>query len=713
MAHKDAVTLVTGELFSDGWTQSPGGRGQERGLKNGPRFGGARHQHMARAASGNRAVVVKLVRGGGCLNGHQLGNQLEYITGKADVVFDSQGTFEQRGPLSADDARIAAERWKDSWETVPSAGHTAHLIVSFPKDTDAGDVQAITQRFCEQIFDGKYDYVAATHSDRLHPHAHIVVNRHGLEGDLFTLRAGTEHSYEHFKTVLVELGNSHGVDLEATSRLERGIVHRSATDADYRQGRTMDRPRVGQDLEYAQLQITQHSQTYSALATLARGVSAVAHTGFKGVGAVTYTRLGDLIQNLDRASADLKAGRPIIPESYAGVPSDQREAFSDALRRLEQGQDIPGAKMAEATPTESPTLEGDARLNEAEVMRNKASPDTGRAVIYGEPESRLAKPATHGVDPKAGHTVNADPHESDQARQQERFKAGLQQLDQALQELDVRMEKASPSERPALELRLNEVEAMLNRLLPAKDRDVAFDTPASAQGIYSSHNARIAAHYVEVNGAGDIRNTVKGTGLDADVFIARFKLGAPNAALEENWLDSDIRSLAAYKGLDMSRPPERALVLQKLDDLYDRISETISRPLDARDIDGGVWQAHKDRARSVARPGTDSTPERSADAAPAFAKSDLARMPAPTDAERAQLYKQAVENRLTPDELVRLRGGDISSLEGAGTRYDQLGIAREYLKAYGQSPEALRQVSDQYSDERRARWEHDRGIDHG
>jgi len=94
------------------------------------------------------------------------------------------------------------------------------------------------------------------------------------------------------------------------------------------------------------------------------------------------------------------------------------------------------------------------------------------------------------------------------------------------------------------------------------------------------------------------------------------------------------------------------------------------------------------------------------------AKSDLAKLPAPTDAKRAEAYREAVEERLTPDEIARLKQGDISGLEGVGAREDQLSVAREYLKAEGNSPQALRQVSDEWFDERAANAAQERGLEH-
>jgi len=94
------------------------------------------------------------------------------------------------------------------------------------------------------------------------------------------------------------------------------------------------------------------------------------------------------------------------------------------------------------------------------------------------------------------------------------------------------------------------------------------------------------------------------------------------------------------------------------------------------------------------------------------AKSDLAKLPAPTDAKRADAYREAVEERLTPDEIARLKQGDISGLEGVGSREDQLSVAREYLKAEGNSPQALRQVSEEWFDERATNAAQERGIEH-
>ena len=124
-------------------------------------------------------------------------------------------------------------------------------------------------------------------------------------------------------------------------------------------------------------------------------------------------------------------------------------------------------------------------------------------------------------------------------------------------------------------------------------------------------------------------------------------------------------------------------------------------------------QAHEDRAREAAeaQEASQRVDTRSSHAA----KADLARLAAPVSEADARRYRAAVEDRLTPDEIVRLRRGDVAVLEGVGTREDQLSVAREYLKADGHSPEALRQVTRELHEVREMAHSqdgHDEGIDH-
>jgi len=80
-----------------------------------------------------------------------------------------------------------------------------------------------------------YDYYTAFHTDRAHPHMHVVVNRRGLEnGDWLKVSKRSLYNYDEFRAVQVEVSAREGIVLEATPRLARGVSDRSIPDAEIR-----------------------------------------------------------------------------------------------------------------------------------------------------------------------------------------------------------------------------------------------------------------------------------------------------------------------------------------------------------------------------------------------------------------------------------------------------------------------------------------------
>ena len=368
------------KLFREGWTRSRGrlGAARLRGTSLGPQ------RHMARAAAGSRAAVFKLIARGGCRTTQQLHGQLEYLLGKADAVLDSRGLYESDGPLSSEDALAAAERWAQDWQGTTRTGHTSHMVMSFPAGTDPAAVRAISERFCERFFDGRYDTIAAVHTDRLHPHTHIVVNRRGFDGELFTLRAGTDYSYGAFKDAMVEIGAEHGVAMEASHRLERGIVARAPTDAQYRAGATVAIPREGEDLAYAVGQVAKHGATYRALAAEARIMVRSDLAGLTRGQAVSQGDLAGMAEALERAAAALSAEEPL--SAAAGpLPLDQQARFHEALRGLDVATQQVVARIAAAPPAARPTME--AQLDAVLVEASRLDPHGSQAAELAQPAS--------------------------------------------------------------------------------------------------------------------------------------------------------------------------------------------------------------------------------------------------------------------------------------------------------------------------------------
>ncbi|MEL6515559.1 MAG: relaxase/mobilization nuclease domain-containing protein [Pseudomonadota bacterium] len=268
MRLNDAVHDVTGEVFRDGWSRI---RGSMQGLHV------AKQRQFIRAAAGHRAAVFKAIRGGGTHTKSQLSNQLGYLTTKSTHIVDSSGFLDGKTTLGGREIKDLTERFAKRWSAgfKPKLGQTTHMLLSFPIGTRGEDVRDITAKVAERFFqtdEGHFDYIIAVHEDRAHPHAHIVLNRRSQEGEFFFLERDHRFNYDDFRLAMVEEAERFGVRLEATRRLDRGVVHYPARTREVyaakEDGRVAaPRPLVGADLERALAEIANTGTVYHALAT--------------------------------------------------------------------------------------------------------------------------------------------------------------------------------------------------------------------------------------------------------------------------------------------------------------------------------------------------------------------------------------------------------------------------------------------------------------
>ena len=218
MRLNDAVHAVTGEVFRDGV------RGSMQGLHV------AKQSQLVRAAAGHRPAVFKAIRGGGTHTKSQLANQLDYLTTKSTHIVDSSGFLDGKAKLEVGDIKDLTERFAKRWDAgfKPKLGQTTHMLMSFPIGTRGEDVRDIATDVAERFFqtdEGHFDYIIAVHEDRDHPHAHLVLNRRSQEGEFFFLGRNHRFNYDDFRLAMVEEAEKYGVRLEATRRVERGVMH--------------------------------------------------------------------------------------------------------------------------------------------------------------------------------------------------------------------------------------------------------------------------------------------------------------------------------------------------------------------------------------------------------------------------------------------------------------------------------------------------------
>ena len=373
MAKSDAVTAVTGEIFREGWSRV---RGSTQGL-------GEKRKQMTRAAKGHRAAVFKAIRSGGTHTKGQLSNQLEYLTSKSTHIVDSRGVLDGKKQLNADEIKSVVERFSSRWDEGfrPKMGHTTHMLMSFPVGTRGADVRDIASAVAERFFandERNFDYLIAVHEDRAHPHAHVVLNRRSQEGEYFYLGRDHHFNYDDFRIAMVEEAEKVGVRLEATRRIDRGVLtYAPRTKEVYaakEEGREpVARERVGRDLDRALAEIATTSSIYRSLAAEASAENREDISNALTLASELLGQGGQLDQNGDVYMA--------TQESF----DDLRSRFADRAERVEQFvRDAPDAMKAKYEKQLDAIYRNVAHMQPVGVRSatlNDAASDTG---VYSE-----------------------------------------------------------------------------------------------------------------------------------------------------------------------------------------------------------------------------------------------------------------------------------------------------------------------------------------
>jgi hypothetical protein len=195
-------------------------------------------------------AIVHIVRGGGCQTIKRICSQWEYLSRKGELELQ----FSERhgaGVLPYEEFEIWARRWAEQTGKYIdgvrlSDGHqelTTHIIVSFPHGTDEGAAHAAGRDWAESMFGsgqngGEWDYVTAFHTDKPHPHLHVVVNRRALSARSEWLAISHRNRFLNYDTLregLADVAYDYGIELDTSSRAQRGLEGRNPTRAQYRQ----------------------------------------------------------------------------------------------------------------------------------------------------------------------------------------------------------------------------------------------------------------------------------------------------------------------------------------------------------------------------------------------------------------------------------------------------------------------------------------------
>ena len=305
------------------------GKARERRSGAGGSSFSARARDLWRVGQGSNAAVLKKIARGGTQTPVRLRAQLKYLFTKSHALFGNTiGLDPEAEVLTADQRKAIALDWSDGWRGDPKNGHTTHLLISFPYDLAPKKALRIAEAWAFEMFQSgthvqdEWAYVAALHTDRSHPHVHIVVNNRGLEGDTWFFMA-KDHAFNlaTMKERLVEIAGGMGVELDASSRLERGILtygpSRAEIEGAARERRPVrERALQGPALEEGLAVVTRSAATLRTLAGIAN-----------------LARLKDVKLRMERAAAILEAGGILSAKTLKGEMMDMQTMDSPHTRQ--------------------------------------------------------------------------------------------------------------------------------------------------------------------------------------------------------------------------------------------------------------------------------------------------------------------------------------------------------------------------------------------
>lgn len=184
-------------------------------------------------------AMVKVIRNGGTINARGMRDQMNYLSKDGDADLQRSERY-----FGSDIINEDIEPFIEAWENLSGSGtssdKTTHFVVSFPNGTDHGVAYRAGRAWADELFaSGEYgdvfDYYTAFHTDKAHPHMHVVVNRRGLEnGDWLKVSRRSEINYDELRAVQVMVAEREGIILDASHRYARGVTSRPTPDGEIR-----------------------------------------------------------------------------------------------------------------------------------------------------------------------------------------------------------------------------------------------------------------------------------------------------------------------------------------------------------------------------------------------------------------------------------------------------------------------------------------------
>lgn len=195
-------------------------------------------------------VMVKVT--GSARGFKSIKEHLAYITRNGKLMAERENGELIQGSRNVQS--LAKDWWSDDHKGRGGRRRdTVNLILSMPVGTDRGAVAAAARDFARSEFAGRFDYLMAVHEDTDHPHVHLTVKTHGLQGQYLDPHKG---ELQAWREVFAAALRKRGVKAEATPRRARGVVRKGQRQAirhmDARRASRVTRWKLEQAIKAAQ-----------------------------------------------------------------------------------------------------------------------------------------------------------------------------------------------------------------------------------------------------------------------------------------------------------------------------------------------------------------------------------------------------------------------------------------------------------------------------
>jgi hypothetical protein len=286
---------------------SYGRRGMERPLH----FTRAQIEQIARTV--HRAPEVMLKVSGGANSTRGVAAHFSYIGRRGELEIETDDGERLLGKEVAaqlvNDWDLDLDALRDNWDTMERGGRrnpklVHNIILSMPSKTPPAQLFAASRDFAREEFALKHRYAMVLHTDQAHPHVHLVVSAHNIDGGRLNIqKADLRRWREQFAGHL----RNHGIEANATPAQIRGRLSDHQKDGIYRAALRGD-SRAQWERERQAVKAAQagKAQMPPGLGRISETAEAVQHDWLKTREGLESQGLGRLADDVERFRQSLR-----------------------------------------------------------------------------------------------------------------------------------------------------------------------------------------------------------------------------------------------------------------------------------------------------------------------------------------------------------------------------------------------------------------------